>query len=75
MESGLVKRALLYTNRVGPVDFLELFESAGFLILSIEVFFFEGEPQEPKRYHSMQELRAGIGARRIVRTNYMFQKL
>jgi hypothetical protein len=74
MESTLVKRAHLYTNRVSPGRMLEMFESSGFAVRALTTEFFDtGSPQRCQ-YLSAAHFRAGIGSRRILRVIFLLQK-
>ena len=74
MESALIKRANLYTNRVSAQGFAELFASAGFNIRKIAVDFFDREPAPHCEYDSAEALKAGVGSRQVLRTIFLLQK-
>jgi hypothetical protein len=74
MESALIKRAHLYTNRVAALPLLDLFESAGFTVLRLPTEFSDlGTPQRCE-FRSVEEFRAGVGSRRILRVFYLLRR-
>jgi hypothetical protein len=73
MESALVKRAHLYTNRVPPLEYVRLFESAGFEIRSLTVDYFDPDGPSSCEYHTAAEFR-GAADRRVLRTVFLLQK-
>ena len=73
MESGLVKRAHLYTNRVTPLRYLELFEGAGFTIRKVSVDF-DHDARQHAEYVSASTFRASVAGRSLYRTTFIVQK-
>ena len=73
MESGLIKRAHLYTNRVTPLRYLELFESAAFEIRKVAVDF-DRESRQCAEYVSAAAFREGVTGRSVYRTSFIVQK-
>lgn len=74
MESSLVKRGNLYTNRVSSAQFLELFAAAGLNVRKLRVDFFDGEPDAHAEYDSAEQFRKAAGSRPILRTIFLVQK-
>jgi hypothetical protein len=73
MESGLVKRAHLYTNRVMPLRYLELFEGAGFTIRKVSVDF-DHDARQHAEYASASAFGASVAGRNLYRTTFIVQK-
>lgn len=74
MESRIIKRAHLYTNRVAPLPLSERFASAGFILLRAAVDFYDSVPSPHVEYQSPLAFRAAIESRRVLRTAFLFQR-
>ena len=74
MESGLVKRAHLYTNRRSAVEFLDLFESAGFELETVAVDYSDRADDEHIEYRSAAEFRASAASRRVLRAVFFLHR-
>lgn len=74
MESRLVKRANLYTNRISAAPLLEMFESAGFAVRRLTTEFFDAHSPLRCEYRSARDFRSGIGPRQILRVIFRLQK-
>jgi len=75
MESHLIKRAHLYTNRIGPLQYLELFERAGFVIRRLTVNFFDAAPPDSVDLSSGAEFRAANAERPVRDATYLLQRV
>jgi hypothetical protein len=75
MESALVKRANLYTNRLQPLEYLELFRLAAFDLLRVMVDF-DSDSRQRITCGSPTELRETLAAHgRPYRTHFLVRKL
>jgi hypothetical protein len=74
MESGWVKRAHLYTNRVSATEFLELFESAGFELDTVAVDYCGSKADEHVEYRSPAKFRAAASSRQAVRAVFVLRR-
>jgi len=74
MESALIKRANLYTNRVSPRDFAGLFAAAGFAVRRVEVDFYESKPVAFCAYDCAEAFTDGVGSRRVLRAIFLLRK-
>ncbi|HEY4365965.1 MAG TPA: hypothetical protein VGN07_01920 [Steroidobacteraceae bacterium] len=74
MESGIIKRANLYTNRLTAAQFVQAFEAAGFAVVRLVVDFLGAEPATRVTYDDVPGFTAGIGSRVILRTTFLVRK-
>jgi hypothetical protein len=74
MESRLVKRANLYTNRIRATQLLEMFELAGFAVHRLITEFLDTHSPQRCEYYSATDFRLGIGSRQILRVIFLLQK-
>jgi hypothetical protein len=74
MESALMKRANLYTNRVGPLSLLDMFLGVGFDVRGLSVDFFDPPAPQHVEYDSAAAFRIGAAGRRVLRVRYLLQK-
>jgi hypothetical protein len=75
MESAWVKRANLYTNRIAPAAFVELFEGAGLRVHATATDFYDAPPATaPVVLSSTERFRASLAARPILRVVYILHK-
>lgn len=74
MESSLVKRANLYTNRADTATYLKIFDAAGFAVRKLTVDFFG--PSEPQviECSSAEEFRQRTAGRVVLRTLFRLQR-
>lgn len=74
MESELIKRAHLYTNRVSVEEFLDLFSGAGFELDTVAVDFYDRRGDEHLECHAKSELHFAVADRRVLRATLLLQK-
>jgi hypothetical protein len=75
MESALVKRANLYTNRLHPLEYLELFRLAAFDPLRVTVDF-DSDSRQRMTCGTLTELQQTLASHgRPYRTHFLVQKL
>jgi hypothetical protein len=74
MESRLIKRANLYTNRIQPMRLLEMFASAGFTVRRLTTDFFGAHPPQRCEYGSARDFRSEIGSRQVLRVIFQLQR-
>lgn len=75
MESTLVKRANLYTNRVLLDRYFELFQAAGFEIIRVAIDLFSDRSTHPRVYASAEQCLLAVGSRRVIRALVRVRKV
>ena len=75
MESALVKRANLYTNRVLLDQYFGLFQAAGFEIIRVAVDLFSERSTQPRVFASAEQCLLAVGSRRVMRATVQVKKV
>lgn len=74
MESNIVKVSNLYTNRVSPVEFADMFEAAGFAIKNTIIDFADVNVPAQAICKTNENLKNLVKNRLVLRTTFLLQK-